>query len=180
MNTGDRNENWLGGDQSWRDGAASSGAQNGDAQGGSDPQGWSRPPDSAPSGGDGAASRADTDFSSDFTSDATPQPAPMRDGAPQQGSAPHQGPMPVQGSGQDEDWAPQFGATGGRQSEHGSRSGRRSLSWPQVLQRALGLIVPLVFLGFWWSRGGSHFGGFGMIFVVMFIAIAVGSVFRKR
>ncbi|GAB4095314.1 hypothetical protein GCM10028787_07890 [Brachybacterium horti] len=169
MSTGDQGGNFLGGDQSWRDGAASGGARSGDVQGGSDPQGWSRPPD-------GAASRGDSDFTSDFTPDAAPQPAPMRDGAPPQGSVPHQGPMPGQG----EEWAPQFGATDGRQSEHGSGSGRRPLSWPQVLQRALGLIVPLVFLGFWWRMGGSHFGSFGMIFVVMFIAIAVGKMFRRR
>ena len=176
MSTGDQSGNFLGGDQSWRDGAASGGARSGDAQGGSDPQGWSRPPDGTDRGGAGAASRADSDFTSDFTTGSAPQPAPMRDGAPPQGSAPHQGPMP----GQDEEWAPQFGATDGRQPEHGSGSGRRPLSWPQVLQRALGLIVPLVFLGLWWRMGGSQFGSFGMIFVVMFIAIAVGKMFRRR
>lgn len=176
MSTGDQGGNFLGGDQSWRDGAASGGAQGETAQGGSDPQGWSRPPDGADRGGAGAASRADSDFSSDFTTGSAPQPAPMRDGAPPQGSAPHQGPMP----GQDEEWAPQFGATGGPSEEREPDLGRRALSWAQVLQRALGVIVPLAFLGMWWRMGGSHFGSFGMIFVVMFIAIAVGKMFRRR
>lgn len=166
MNTGDQSGNFLRGDQSWRDGAASGGA----ASQGSDPQGWSRPPDGAYRGGAGAASRADSDFSTDFTAGSASPPTPMRDGAPRQG------PMP----GQDEEWAPQFGATGGPSEEHEPDLGRRALSWAQVLQRALGLIIPLVFLGFWWRMGGSHFGSFGMIFVVMFIAIAVGKMFRRR